>query len=81
MAKVLTIGGVRYRVLPLTAAKHGPRYLLRNDDGDLFGLYAQNAAPTRLVALPLVIDREEPSALERVDFFEAEGGLIARTER
>lgn len=78
MAKTIHVAGVRYRILELAPANRGPRYLLRSDDGDLFGLFAQNAAPTRFVAFPLVADREETNALARVDFFETDRGLIAR---
>ena len=39
VAKVLppiVVNGVRYRVLRLEGEEHGPKFLLRNDDGDLF---------------------------------------------
>jgi len=42
-----------------------PRFLLRNHDGDLFGLFAQNVQATRLFAAPLVMNLGETNPLER----------------
>jgi hypothetical protein len=55
VAKVLSpiaIAGFSYRVLRLKGAR-GPRYLLRNDAGDLIGLFPRGAEPMRLYAAPL----------------------------
>jgi hypothetical protein len=80
MAKVLpsvTIRGVTYRVLRLHG-NSGPRYLLRNDRGELFGVYGCNAQAA-LAAAPLVIKPAIDNPLRDVDFFDDDGTLIART--
>jgi hypothetical protein len=78
VAKVLPpikLNGVTYRVLRLDGGKRGPRFLLRSDAGDLFGLFAQNGQPTRLFAAPLAMNMGQPNPLERVDFFDTDQGL------
>jgi hypothetical protein len=78
VAKVLppiALHGVTYRVLRLEGGRRGPRFLLRNDAGDLFGLFAQNGQPTRLFAAPLAMNMGQPNPLERVDFFDTDQGL------
>ena len=75
----ITINGVRYRVLKLEDSARGPRYLLRSDDGDLFGVYGWNAQAA-LSAAPLVLKLAVDNPFREVDFFEtAEGGLLARS--
>jgi len=79
VAKVLppvTLKGITYRVLRLDGGRRGPRFLLRSDAGDLFGLFAQNGQPTRFFAAPLVMKLGQPNPLERLDFFESEGDLL-----
>jgi hypothetical protein len=48
------IAGTTYRVLWLDGATRGPRFLLRSDHGDLFGLYSYGAEPMKLYAVPLI---------------------------
>jgi hypothetical protein len=75
----IALAGTTYRVLRLDGGARGPRFLLRSDRGDLFGLYAHNGQPTRLFAAPLVMNLGESNPLERVDFFETAGRLRARS--
>ena len=80
MAKVLppiTVAGITYRVLRLDGAR-GPRYLLRSEMGDLRGLYPYGAEPMRLYATPLQPARSDSNPLARLDFFDADGRLVAR---
>ena len=79
MAKVgraLTIHGVRYRVLRLSAdaRARGPAFLLRSELGEVYGLYRQGAQPMRLYAYAL---RASPQAIafQELDFFDSEGEL------
>jgi hypothetical protein len=80
MATVLppiVLAGKTYRVLRLSGER-GPRFLLRNDAGELFGLFAMNGQPTRFQAARLVREsalRENP--LAALDFFEVDGELLA----
>ena len=80
MAKVLppiVVNGVRYRVLRLEGGEHGPKFLLRNDDGELFGVYTRNAQAA-LTAAPLEIKLSADNPFRDVDLFETdEGGLVA----
>jgi hypothetical protein len=50
----IMIAGTTYRVLRLDGATRGPRFLLRSDHGDLFGLYSYGAEPMKLYAVPLI---------------------------
>ena len=82
MAKVLPsirLNGVTYRVLRLDGGRRGPRFLLRSDDGDLFGLFAQNGQPMRFFAAPLAMNLGKPNPLEGIDFFDTERGLHVRS--
>ena len=82
VAKVLPpieLSGVTYRVLRLDGGRRGPRFLLRSDAGDLFGLFAQNGQPTRLFAAPLAMNLGQPNPLEGVDFFEGDGDLLLQS--
>jgi hypothetical protein len=74
----IKLNGVTYRVLRLDGGRRGPRFLLRRDDGDLFGLFAQNGQPMRLFAAPLSMNLGRPNPLEGVDFFVTEGELLLK---
>jgi hypothetical protein len=79
VAKVLppiTLNGVTYRVLRLNGSTRGPKFLLRNDAGDVFGLFVHNAQPTRLYAAPLVAASSAAHPLSRLDFFDSDGTLL-----
>ena len=80
MSKVLPpifVNGVRYRVLRL-AGGGGPRFLLRSDAGELFGVYGRNAQ-TALSAAPLELKLTIDNPFRGLDFFETtEGGLLVR---
>jgi hypothetical protein len=73
----ITVNGVRYRALRLGPGS-GPRYLLRNDAGELFGVYgrnAQSALSAALLELKLRVD----NPFRGLDFFETDdGGLVVR---
>ncbi len=82
VAKILPpikLNGVTYRVLRLGGGTRGPRFLLRSDGGDIFGLFAQNGQPTRFFAAPLIMNLGHPNPLEGVDFFDSEHGLHIRS--
>jgi hypothetical protein len=53
-------------VLRLDGSTRGPKLLLRNDAGDVFGLFAHNAQPTRLYAAPLVAASSPAHPLARL---------------
>ncbi len=79
MAKALSpivVNGVRYRVLRLGLGT-GPRYLLRNDAGELFGVYGRNAQAA-LSAAPLELKLRIDNPFRGLDFFETDGGLVVR---
>jgi len=75
----IVVNGVRCRVLRLDGGKPGrPKFLLRSDDGDLFGVYGRNAQAA-LSAAPLVLKLTAENPFRGVDFFEDEdGGLLVR---
>jgi hypothetical protein len=74
----ITVNGVRYRVLRLGPGASGPRYLLRNDAGELFGVYGRNAQ-SALSAAPLELKLRVDNPFRGLDFFEMEdGGLVVR---
>jgi hypothetical protein len=73
----ITLAGITYRVLRLDGGKRGPRFLLRNDAGDLFGLYSCGAEPMRRYAVPLIAGRGETNVLQRVEFSDGDGRLTA----
>jgi hypothetical protein len=75
----IKLNGMTYRVLRLDGGRRGPRFLLRSDAGDLFGLFAQNGQPTRFFAAPLTMNLGQPNPLEGVDFFDTERGLHVRS--
>ena len=80
MAKVLppiVVNGVRYRVLRLEGGKYGrPKFLLRSDDGDLFGIYGRNAQAA-MSAAPLMLKLSNDNPLRGVDFFEGDDGSLS----
>ena len=56
----------------------GPLYLLRNDAGELFGVYGRNAQ-SALSAAPLELKLRVDNPFRGLDFFETdEGGLMVR---
>ncbi len=80
MSKVLppiVVNGIRYRVLRLEGGS-GLRFLLRSDDGRLFGVYGRNAQ-TALSAAPLELKLSVGNPFRGLDFFEtADGRLTVR---
>ena len=79
VAKLLppvVVNGIRYRVLRLGAAKWGPKFLLRSDDGALYGVYGRNAQ-VLLSAAPLVLKLTTDNPLRGVDFFEGDDGSLS----
>jgi hypothetical protein len=69
----IVVNGVRYRVLE--GGKGEPRFLLRSDDGDLFGVYGRNGQAV-LSAAPLMLKPTVDNPFRGVDFFETgDGGL------
>ena len=75
----IVVNGIRYRVLRLDGGNYGrPRFLLRNDDGDLFAVYGRNAQAA-LSAAPLVLKLTADNPFRGVDFFEGDDGdLVVR---
>jgi hypothetical protein len=72
----IIVNGVRCRVLRLEGGKRGPRFLLRRDDGNLFGVYGRNGQAV-LSAAPLMMKLTVDNPFRGVDFFETEeGGLV-----
>jgi hypothetical protein len=72
----IVVNGVRYRVLRLEGG--GLRFLLRSDDGELFGVYGRNAQ-SALSAAPLELKFRVDNPFRGLDFFEMEdGGLVVR---
>ena len=70
----ITVDRIKYPVLRLNGVR-GSRYLLRNEAGDLLGLYPYGGEPMRLYAAPLRRARENPNPFARFDFFDAGGEL------
>jgi hypothetical protein len=71
VAKVLppiTLNGVEYAVLGLDRRAFGPRFLLRDVAGRLFGLFEHGADASHLYAVPLDRALGESNPLERVEF-------------
>jgi hypothetical protein len=63
-------------LLRLDGSTRGPKFLLRNDAGDVFGLFAHNAQPTRLYAAPLMAASSSAHPLARLDFFDRGDALL-----
>ena len=78
MARVLrpvTIRGITSRVLRLDRSARGPRFLLRNEAGQLFGLFELGANASRMYAAPLGRDTINANPLERLEFVDTDDGL------
>ena len=76
MLPPIVVNGIRYRVLRLDGGKYGrPRFVLRNDDGDLFAVYGRNAQ-SAMSAAPLVIKPTFDNPLRGIDFAETEDGKL-----
>ena len=73
----ITVAGTTYRVLRLDGSR-GPRYLLRSETSDLLGLDPYGAKPMSLYAASLEPARSDSNPLARLDFFDADGTLVAR---
>ena len=68
--------GIRYRARWLDSRKYGrSKFLLRSDDGELFGVYGRNAQAT-LSAVPLVPKLTTDNPFRGVDFFEGDDGAL-----
>jgi len=78
VGRSITIGGVRYSVLRLSADMRagGPAFLLRSQTGDVIGLFRQGPQPTKLRAYYLRAD-ERNAALSGFEFSD-DGELGAR---
>src|SRR5713101_5894904 len=78
MTRVLrpvTIRGIMYRVLRLDRSARGPRFLLRNEAGQLFGLYELGANASRMYAAPLGRDTVNANPLKCLEFVDTDDGL------
>jgi hypothetical protein len=65
-------------VLRFVRLKWGPKFLLRSEDGQLFGVHGRNAQ-VALSAPPLVLKPTTANPFRGLDFFETdEGGLLVR---
>jgi hypothetical protein len=69
------VSGVEYAVLRLDRRAFGPRFLLRDVAGRLFGLFEQGADASQFYAAPLAPTTEEANPLERVRFFTTDEGI------
>ncbi|HSD10950.1 MAG TPA: hypothetical protein VLF14_08195, partial [Candidatus Binatia bacterium] len=74
----ITINGTLYRVLCLSRTAFGPRFLLRDDAGRLFGLFERGADASCLYAVPLGRDTVTGNPLDRLDFLVTDTGLVSR---
>ena len=72
--KAMTIDGSRYRVLKLNLSARGPRFLLRDDQGRIYGLWSSTGSG--YYAALLMPARNEKSPLDDLDFFEGDGELL-----
>ena len=83
MAKSLpaiTVNGVRYAVLRLDRRAFGPHFLLRDERGQLFGLFPNGASPTFAAKL-LGTDCDGHNPLDRIEFRDGDDGLSAAKVR
>src|SRR5262249_31681499 len=77
---VAHVNGIRYAVLRLEGGVK-VRFLLRNEAGELFGVYGRNAQQA-LSAAPLELKLSTDNPFRKMDLFETdEGGLVVRTEK
>jgi len=73
----IVVSGVRYSVLKLSEDRGNLAFLLRREDGELFGVYRRNAQEA-LSAAPLKLTLSVDNPLRGIDFFEEDEGLLAR---
>jgi hypothetical protein len=72
----IVVNGVHYRVLWLEGEAGGMRFLLRNDAGELFGVYGRNALnPALGRAARAEVHGRQP--FRGVDFFDTTEGRLA----
>jgi hypothetical protein len=77
----ITVNGTRHTVLRLDRRVSNIRFLLRNERGELFGVYGRNAQEA-LSAAPLKMTLSVDNPPRGVDFFENQGGgLVSRAPR
>jgi hypothetical protein len=76
----ITVDGVRYAVLRLDRPAFGPRFLLRDERGQLFGLFPNGAGPTFCAEL-LGTVHEGDNPLERIEFRDSDDRLSAERMR
>jgi hypothetical protein len=69
----IVVSGVRYRVPRLSGKDGNVASLLRNERGELFGVYCRNAQQA-LSAAPLMLTL----SIDGVDFFEKGDGLVTK---
>ena len=69
------VNGTEYRVLRLSRSAFGPRLLLRDEAGRLFGLFERGADASYFFAMPLETSTDERNPLKRVEFFVSDRGV------
>jgi hypothetical protein len=74
----VTVNGVEYRVLRLSRSAFGPRFLLRDEAGRLFGLFERGADASYFFAVPLETAPDESNPLRRVEFFVSDRRIEGR---
>ena len=82
MAKALRsieVRGIRYSVLKLSLSKRGPRYLLRDDEGRIFGAWVVQLSTFRAQLLGPCAPSHNP--LEEFEFADAGDHLTMRKSR
>jgi hypothetical protein len=70
----LVIAGVRYSVMKLSLSARGPRFLLRDDQGRIFGVWP--GANSIYRADLLTPARSQPNPLGGVQLCEGDGRLV-----
>ena len=68
----IVVNGIRYAVLRLEGAGN-LRFLLRSQNGELFGVYGRNAQEA-LGAAPLKLTLSVDNPFKGMDLFETDGG-------
>ncbi len=71
----ITLKGVEYAVLGLDRRAFGPRFLLRDAAGHLFGLFERGADASHFYAVPVARTTVDANPLERIQFLITDRGL------
>lgn len=77
MLQPLVLAGETYRVMRLDLSARGPRFLLRDGHGRLYGVYALGADCSLRTDL-LGRDLENPNPLAGIELVDGGGRLVAR---